>query len=69
MTPEYRPTIQLLKFTKGEAAGSYAIRFCQLGAKKALMRAPMVIDASAVRDLKKALVGAPKLRKLLGQFG
>lgn len=66
--PRARPTVQLLKFTKGDAAGSYALRFCQYDGKGRLRRAPLVIDASDVRNLKKALAPAPKLRKLLAQL-
>ena len=28
VTPYHRPTLQLLKFTDGEAAGGYESRFC-----------------------------------------
>jgi hypothetical protein len=64
-TPYHRPTIQLLKFTEGEAAGSYSIRFCHYDHRGGFQRAPLIIEAKDVPALRKALKGAPKLRKLL----
>jgi hypothetical protein len=29
-TPYHRPTVQLLRFTRGEAAGDYEIRLCHV---------------------------------------
>lgn len=69
LTDSQRPTVQLLKFTSGKAAGSYAIRFCHYDGKGRFQRSPLIIDAGDMRQFKKALAAAPRLRKLLGQLG
>lgn len=67
-TPYHRPTIQLLKFTEGEAKGSYALRFCHYDHRGRFQRAPLIIDAADLSNLKAALRATPKLRKLLGKL-
>ncbi len=67
-TPYHRPTIQLLKFTEGEAKGSYALRFCHYDHHGRFQRAPLIIDAADVAKLNRALAATPKLRKLLRQL-
>jgi len=68
ITPYHRPTFQLLKFTEGEAAGSYEIRFCHYDHRGRFQRSPLIIDERDLRPLKKALAEAPKLRKLLARL-
>jgi len=68
-TPYHRPTIQLLKFTEGEAAGGYALRFCHYDHHGRFQRAPLIVDASDLQALKRSLAATPKLRKLLGKLG
>lgn len=68
-TPYHRPTIQLLKFTEGDAKGSYALRFCHYDHHGRFQRAPLIIDAADIPTLKSALAATPKLRKLLGKLG
>jgi len=67
-TPYHRPTIQLLKFTDGEAAGRYTLRFCHYDHRGRFQRSPLIIDAADLRTLKKALRQTPKLRKLLAKL-
>lgn len=67
-TPYHHPTIQLLKFLEGEAAGSYAIRFCHYDHRGGFQRAPLIIDAADLLKLRAALKDAPKLRKLLSKL-
>lgn len=67
-TPYHHPTIQLLKFTTGEAAGSYAIRFCHYDHHGRFQRAPLIIDAATLSRLGTALTQTPRLRKLLGRL-
>jgi hypothetical protein len=67
-TPHHRPTIQLLKFTEGEAAGSYEIRFCYYDLKGRFQRSPMMLDASDLPRFRKALDEAPRLKKLLAKL-
>ena len=64
-TPYHRPTVQLLKFTRGEAAGSYEIRFCHYDRKGRFQRSPLILDAADVPRLGRALRRTPKLRRLL----
>jgi hypothetical protein len=67
-TPYHRPTIQLLKFTEGEAKGSYEIRFCAYDHSGRFQRMPLIIDARDLAPLCRALKRTPKLRKLLTQL-
>jgi hypothetical protein len=68
-TPYHRPTIQLLKFTEGQAKGGYALRFCHYDHRGRFQRAPLIVDAADLSKLKAALRTTPKLRKLLGKLG
>ena len=67
-TAYHLPTIQLLKFTDGEAAGTYEIRFCHYDHRGRFQRSPLIIDAKDVPALGQALKSAPKLRRLLGRL-
>ena len=64
-TRYHMPTVQLLKFTGGQAAGSRAIRFCHYDARGRFQRSPLIIDQKDLNALAHALKRAPKLRKLL----
>jgi hypothetical protein len=68
-TAYHQPTIQLLKFTEGEAKGAYALRFCHYDHRGRFQRAPLIVDATDLAKLKTALKATPKLRKLLGKLG
>lgn len=59
------PTIQLLKFTDGAAKGSYEIRFCHYDHHGRFQRSPLIIGSDDLAALAQALVGAPKLKRLL----
>ena len=67
-TPYHRPTIQLLKFTEGKAKGTYEIRFCTYDHSGRFQRMPLIVDERDLAPLRKALRGAPRLRKLLKQL-
>ncbi len=67
-TSYHRPTLQLLKFVEGEAAGTYSIRFCHYDHQGRFQRAPLIISANDLPALKKALAKTPKLRKLLSKL-
>jgi len=67
-TPYHRPTIQLLKFTEGEAKGSYEIRFCTYNHSGRFQRMPLIVDKRDLAPLRRALKNTPKLRKLLMQL-
>ena len=63
--PYHRPTIQLLKFIDGEAAGSRQIRFCYYDHAGRFQRSPLIIGADDMRELRAALRRTPRLRALL----
>jgi hypothetical protein len=67
-TPYHRPTIQLLKFTEGQAKGAYEIRFCTYDHSGRFQRMPLIVDARDLAPLRRALKGTPRLRKLLTQL-
>jgi len=67
-TRYHRPTVQLLKFTRGPAAGSYEIRLCHYDLKGRFQRSPLILDAAHVPRLGRALRRAPKLRRLLSRL-
>jgi hypothetical protein len=63
--PYHRPTIQLLKFVEGEAAGSRQIRFCYYDHSGRFQRSPLIIGDADVSSLRSALRRTPRLRALL----
>jgi hypothetical protein len=65
VTPYHVPTIQLLKFTKGEASGTYEIRFCHYDKRGRFQRSPLIIDSNDIPRFRKELQSAPKLRRML----
>lgn len=67
-TEHHRPTIQLLQFTDGAAKGSYEIRFCFYDHRGRFQRAPLIIDEHDLAPLRRALEGAPRLKRLLGKL-
>lgn len=64
----HRPTIQLLKFTEGAAAGSREIRFCHYDHHGRFQRSPLIIDEKDIPALRRALDAAPRLKKLLAKL-
>ncbi len=68
VTDYHRPTIQLLKFLQGEAAGTYEIRFCHYDHHGRFQRSPLIIDEKHLPALRKALRSTPKLRRFLAQM-
>ena len=67
-TPHHVPCIQLLKFTDGMAKGSYEVRFCVYNHRGRFQRMPLIVDTDEIAKLRKALMSAPKLRKLIAQL-
>jgi hypothetical protein len=64
-TPYDRPTIQLLKYTEGEAAGGATIRFCHYSHEGRFRRSPLMLSEDAIDDMRRALDATPELRDLL----
>ena len=64
----HKPTIQLLKFLDGDAAGAYEIRFCHYDHNGRFQRSPLIIDVNDLEKLGKELENAPKLKQFLAQL-
>ena len=67
-TPYHRPSIQLLKFTDGEAKGQYEIRFCFYDHRGRFQRSPMILDEAYLDEMRSALQATPKLKRLLARL-
>ena len=59
------PTLQLLKYTEGEAAGAVGVRFCRYGHSGIFRRSPLLMSTDAIDMIRVALRRTPELRKLL----
>ena len=68
-TPYHLPTIQLLEFTAGAAAGSRAVRFCHYDSRGRFQRSPLIVDAKDFAVLSRALAKTRKLRTILAPLG
>jgi hypothetical protein len=68
-TPYHLPTIQLLKFTAGPAAGSRALRFCHYDARGRFQRSPLIVDEKDIDTLAKALAKSKRLHTILARLG
>lgn len=64
-SPHHLPTLQLLKYTEGEAAGNLAVRFCQYGHNGRFRRSPLMMGVEDVELMREALKSTPELRALL----
>ena len=63
-----RPTIQLLKYTEGEAEGGATIRFCSYNHNGRFSRSPLMLSVSEIEGLREALTRTPELRELLQEL-
>lgn len=61
----HQPTVQLLDFTDGEAAGSVLLRFCSYNHRGQFMRDPLLLSDAEVEGLREALKATPRIRELL----
>src|SRR5713226_5349667 len=61
----HEPTIQLLEFTEGPAAGSLSVRFCYYSHDGRFQRSPLMVGDDELDGLREALEGAPRLREIL----
>jgi hypothetical protein len=61
----HMPTIQLLRFTAGQAKGTLEVRFCHYDHEGRFQRSPLIVDAHDLPLLGRALRKAPKLLGLL----
>lgn len=67
-TEHHEPAIQLLRFTEGEAEGSYAIRFCYYDLRGRFQRSPLIVDEAGLDALARALAATPTLRERLAKL-
>ena len=63
--PHHEPSIQLLQYTDGEAAGTYSVRFCFYSPDGRFQRSPLMLDGDAIEGMRTALRKTPRLRQLL----
>jgi hypothetical protein len=59
------PAIQLMEYTKGEAAGSWSIRFCSFSHRGAFQRSPLMLNDDDIGQMREALARTPRLRDIL----
>ena len=59
------PTLQLLKYTEGEAAGNVSVRFCHYGHAGNFRRSPLMMSLDEIDMMREALRETPELRELL----
>lgn len=61
----HEPTIQLLEFHEGEAAGTVLLRFCSYNHRGAFMRDPLLMSETDIAALREALQKTPRIHELL----
>jgi hypothetical protein len=61
----HEPTIQLMVYTEGEAAGSFSIRFCTYNHAGRFQRSPLMLGEDDIEGLRQALQETPRLREVL----
>ena len=59
------PTLQLLKYTEGEAAGEVGIRFCHYGHSGHFRRSPLLMSPEEIEKMREALDQTPELKSML----
>jgi hypothetical protein len=64
----HRPTIQLLRYTDGEAEGATSIRFCSYNHNGRFSRSPLMLNTNDIDGLREALGKTPELRELLREL-
>ena len=67
-SPHHLPTLQLLKYTDGDAEGQVSIRFCQYGPNGRFRRSPLMMSPQDIEKMRESLVAAPELRSLLARL-
>ena len=64
----HEPTIQLMAYTEGEAAGSFSIRFCTYNHAGRFQRTPLMLSEEDIDGLRDALRSTPRLHAILSQL-
>ena len=64
------PTLQLLKYTEGNAAANVSVRFCHYGHAGNFRRSPLIMSPDEIDLMRKVLHATPELwavlRRLVG---
>lgn len=60
-----QPSIQLMEYDEGEAAGRWSVRFCYYSPQGRFQRSPMMIDEGDVTALRESLKRTPRLKAIL----
>ena len=63
--PYHVPTLQLLKYTAGDAAGSMSVRFCHYSHRGGFRRSPLIMGPAEMNAMRDALEETPELLELL----
>lgn len=61
----HEPTIQLLEFTEGEAAGVVLLRFCSYNHRGQFQRDPLLLSEADIAALRGQLEATPRIKALL----
>jgi hypothetical protein len=61
----HEPTVQLLAYTEGPAAGGYSLRFCSYSHRGQFQRSPLMLGEEDLEGLRRALEKTPRLREIL----
>ena len=61
----HMPTIQLLKYHEGDAAGGVTVRFAHYSLRGRFGRSPLMMSYEEIEDMRDALRETPELRALL----
>ena len=61
----HEPSLQLLEYDEGEAAGGWSIRFCFYSRSGRFQRSPLLVGEDDLAGLRAALKRTPRLRQLL----
>jgi hypothetical protein len=63
--PYHQPTIQLLDFSEGEAAGTVSLRFCSYNHRGMFQRDPLIVSEADIEPMREAIAKNPRLHALL----
>ena len=61
----HEPTVQLMHYTEGEAAGSVTLRFCTYNHEGRFQRSPLMLGEADIDGLRDSIRQAPRLQALL----
>jgi hypothetical protein len=64
----HSPAIQLIEFTKGDAAGQRSVRFCYYSKDGRFQRSPLMMGEGEIAEMRAALEATPQVRELLRQL-